>query len=40
MHSSVETAGCKDVEYMVRALTSLYSHNVVMQGDGAFAIED
>jgi len=40
MHSSVETAGCKDVEYMVRALTSLYSHNVVMQGDGAFVIEE
>jgi len=40
MHSSVETAGCKDVAYMVNAMKSLYSHNVVMQGDGAFVIED
>ena len=40
MHSSVETAGCADVDYMVRAMHSLYMHNVVMQGDGAFVIED
>ena len=40
MHSSVETAGCADIGYMVDAMKSLYSHNVVMQGDGAFVIED
>ena len=39
MHSSVETAGCADVDYMVRALHSLYTHNIVMQGDGEFVIE-
>jgi aspartyl aminopeptidase len=39
MHSSVETAGCADVDYMVRALHSLYNHNIVMQGDGEFVIE-
>lgn len=38
MHSSYETAGCADVEYMVRALTSLYSRSIVMQADGALTI--
>ena len=38
MHSSYETAGCADVEYMVRALTSLYSHSIVLQADGALTI--
>ena len=39
MQSSVETAGCADVDYMIRAMHSLYSRNVVMQGDGSFVIE-
>ncbi|MBE5799025.1 MAG: M18 family aminopeptidase [Clostridiales bacterium] len=39
MHSCVETAGCADAEYMVRALTSLYSHNVVIGADGDIVIE-
>ena len=38
MHSSYETAGCADVEYMVRALTSLYSRSIVMHADGALTI--
>ena len=39
MHSSYETAGCDDVDYMLRALHRLYSANIVMQADGAFVIE-
>lgn len=39
MHSSYETAGCQDVDYMIRALHRLYSANIVMQQDGAFTIE-
>ena len=38
MHSSYETAGCADVEHMVRALTSLYSRSIVMRADGALTI--
>ena len=39
MHSSYETAGCADVDSMVRALASLYTHNIVMQADGMLNIE-
>ena len=39
MHSSYETAGCDDVDYMIRALNRLYTANIAMQADGAFVIE-
>ncbi|MBR4038761.1 MAG: M18 family aminopeptidase [Clostridia bacterium] len=39
MHSSVETAGCADVEYMVRALTALYTSNIAVHADGEIAID-
>lgn len=39
MHSSYETAGCADVGHMIRALSSLYGHNIVLQKDGALTIE-
>ena len=38
MHSSYETAGCADVEYMIRALKAFYSSDILMQGDGEFDI--
>ena len=38
MHSSYETAGCKDVEYMVRALSAFYGRNIVVSGDGEIEI--
>ena len=38
MHSSYETAGCKDVEYMVRALTAFYGSNIVVTADGEIDI--
>jgi len=38
MHSSYETAGCADVDYMIRALETFYSSDIVMQGDGEFEI--
>ena len=38
MHSSFETAGCKDVQYMVDALACFYSTDIAMQGDGTFEI--
>lgn len=39
MHSSYETAGVKDLEYLVRALREFYSSTVVMVKDGAYRIE-
>lgn len=39
MHSCYETAGCADVEHMIRALSSLYSHNIVLRADGALTID-
>lgn len=39
MHSSYETAGCADVGHMIRALASLYGHNIVLRADGELAIE-
>lgn len=39
MHSAVETAGCADVDYMIRALTALYSRNIVVRADGEIVIE-
>jgi len=38
MHSAVETAGCADVDYMVRALTALYTHNIAVRADGEIII--
>ena len=38
IHSAVETAGCADVGYMVRALTSLYTHNIAVRADGEIII--
>ena len=38
MHSSYETAGCKDVEYMIRALTAFYGSNVLVTADGEIDI--
>lgn len=39
MHSSYETAGCADVGHMIRALASLYGHNIILRADGELAIE-
>ena len=39
MHSAVETAGCADAGYMVRALTALYSSNIVVSADGEISID-
>ena len=38
MHSAVETAGCADVDYMIRALTSLYTNNIAVTADGEITI--
>lgn len=38
MHSSYETAGCKDVDYMIRALAAMYNAHIAMLGDGEFEI--
>lgn len=38
MHSAYETAGCKDIEYMIRALKAFYETDVRMQADGVFEI--
>ena len=38
MHSCYETAGSKDVEYMIRALRSLYESDLRVLSDGEYAI--
>ena len=38
MHSSYETAGCADVDYMIRALREFYRTNVVTAADGEYQL--
>ncbi|MBQ7785002.1 MAG: M18 family aminopeptidase [Clostridia bacterium] len=39
MHSSYETAGCADVDYMIRALTQLYTTNIAATADGSYTLD-
>ena len=39
MHSSYETAGAKDTEYLISALTRFYSSALTVLGDGEYVIE-
>ncbi len=39
MHSSYETAGAKDTEYYVKALTCFYGKTLVMEKDGEYSIK-
>ena len=39
MHSAYETAGSKDMQYMVDALTSLYATDIRILQDGAFELK-
>ena len=39
MHSAYETAGVKDLEYMIRGLTKFYETEIVMFGDGEFVLK-
>lgn len=38
MHSSYETAGAKDTEYYVKALTCFYEKSLVMKNDGEYVL--
>jgi len=38
MHSSYETAGCKDVDYMIRALTAFYETEIKTLADGWYEL--
>ncbi len=38
MHSAYETAGCRDIEFMIQALSAFYETDVRMQNDGTFTI--
>lgn len=38
MHSAYETAGCKDVGYMIDALREFYAANIVTEADGAYSL--
>ena len=38
MHSSYETAGCKDVAYMIRALTAFYETEIKTLADGWYEL--
>lgn len=39
MHSSFETAGAKDTEYMVKAMRVFFEKSIIMKSDGAYTIE-
>jgi len=39
MHSSFETAGSKDTEYMVRALKCFFEKSLTMTADGSYTLE-
>lgn len=39
MHSSYETAGAKDLEYMVNALKAFYNTHIVMEADAYMRVE-
>jgi aspartyl aminopeptidase len=39
MHSSYETAGVKDVDYMINGLTSFYATDIQMLEDGTFELK-
>lgn len=38
MHSAVETAGCRDVSYMIRAIQAFYAGNIAQVKDGTWQI--
>ena len=38
MHSAYETAGVKDMEYMVKAVTEFYASNIRGDSDGNYRI--
>ena len=38
MHSSYETAGAKDTEYLVKALTAFYGKSLKMEADGIYKL--
>ena len=38
MHSSYETAGCADMDYMIRALRQFYKTNIVTSADGEYQL--
>ena len=39
MHSAVETAGCADVEYMVRAVAAFYNTRLGQPADGSWTVQ-
>ena len=38
MHSSYETAGCADVDYMIRALRQFYKTDIITSADGEYQL--
>ncbi len=38
MHSSYETAGVRDIDFMIHALTSFYTTHIQTKGDGLFSL--
>ncbi len=39
MHSAYETAGVKDIDYMIDALRKFYETKIVVESDGAYVLE-
>ena len=40
MHSTYETAGAKDIAYMIDAIEAFYSTSIEQVGDGQYIIND
>ncbi len=40
MHSAYETAGVKDTEHLVRAMTRFYETALITDGDGCYSLQD
>ena len=38
MHASYETAGCADVDYMIRALRQFYKTDIITSADGEYQL--
>jgi aspartyl aminopeptidase len=38
MHSAFETAGARDTELMVKALTAFFLSRIAAEGDGAYTL--
>ena len=39
MHSAYETAGAKDIDYLIDAIAAFYNTNLTVTGDGQYCLQ-